>query len=179
MRRVRVAILAVLLSCFLISCAGAVSMTIDTSEKEARIGDVIRLHGTVTGIKTIAVYLYLTGPGLNPRGVTLENINAAAGGGLFTTAPVDMATGEWTYDWDTSVILGTLKPGKYTVYATYAMTQPLGRVLNTGDDYATAEIEFLPPEVPANDVPVPLCVPFLAVGIVAGILAVRQRDAGT
>lgn len=179
MRRVRVAILAVLLSCFLVSCAGAVTMTIDTSEKEAHIGDVVRLHGTITGIKTIAVYLYLTGPGLNPQGVTLENINAAAGGGLFTTAPVDMTTGEWTYDWDTSVILGNLKPGKYTVYATYAMSRPVSQLVNTGSDYATTEIEFLPPEIPTNDVPVPVCLPILAVGIVAGILAVRRRNDGS
>ena len=35
---------------------------------------------------------------------------------MFTTAPVHLENGTWSYDWDTSIILGTLKPGKYTVY---------------------------------------------------------------
>ena len=54
----------------------------------------------------IAVYLFITGPGLDTRGVTLENLNIAAGRGLFTTAPVNLSNGCWTYQWDTSVILG-------------------------------------------------------------------------
>jgi len=176
MRRIRLAILAVILSCLLVQYTGAVSMTINASEEEAHIGDVVTLSGTVTGIKTIAVYLFLTGPGLNPQGVTLENINAAAGRGLFTTAPVDMTTGAWTYNWDTSVILGNLKPGTYTVYATYAVSTPINRLANPESDYAKTEIEFLPAEAPANDIPLPVVIPLAAAGIVAAILIARRGN---
>lgn len=175
MRRASLAIPVAILACFLVAHAGAVTMTINTSESTAHAGDMIRLSGTISGIKTIAVYLFLTGPNLNPRGVTLENLNAAAGRGLFTTAPVDLTSGEWTYDWDTSVILGNLKPGKYTVYASYAMSTDVGGLMNPETDFAVTEIEFLPPEVPTNDVPVPLAFPLMAVGIVAGIFVVLRR----
>jgi len=84
--------------------------------QQVHIGDVVTLNGTITGITTIAVYLFVTGPELDERGVTLDNLNIPAGRGLFTTAPVNMNDGSWTYSWDTSVILGTLNPGTYTVY---------------------------------------------------------------
>jgi hypothetical protein len=63
---------------------------------------------------TIAVYLFIVGQDLHPPGVILDNLNIPAGRGMFTTAPVNMGTGNWKYDWDTSLILGNLKPGNYT-----------------------------------------------------------------
>ena len=74
-------------------------MTISAAPDQAHLGDVITLHGRVTGVNTIAVYLFLTGPGLDPRGVTLENLNVPAGSGLFTTAPVNLSDGRWSYSW--------------------------------------------------------------------------------
>jgi hypothetical protein len=57
-------------------------ITIMASPAQAHVGDTITLNGTVTGINTIAVYLFVTGPDLDPRGVSLENLNIAAGRGL-------------------------------------------------------------------------------------------------
>jgi hypothetical protein len=102
-----------------------VSLTLAAHPAEARIGDTIVLNGTVTGINTIAVYLYVTAPGLDPRGVALENLNIAAGRGLFTTAPVRMGEGTWSYDWDTSIVVGNMQPGTYTVHV---VTSPLDRI---------------------------------------------------
>ena len=163
MRRVRFAILAAILAVFLVPFAGAISMTINTSEAQAHIGDVVTLSGTVTGIKTIAIYLSLTGPGLSPGGVTLENLNVPTGRGLYTTAPVDLSTGNWRYDWDTAVILGDLKPGKYKVYASYALSSSIDKLVNPDIDYASTEIEFLPSEIPTNEVSVPPIIPLAAI----------------
>ena len=68
-------------------------MTIDATPKDPRIGDTVILSGRVTGINTIAVYLFVTGPSLDPRGVALDNLNIPAGRGLFTTAPLNMENG--------------------------------------------------------------------------------------
>ena len=84
-------VVAVLL-CVLIPAAGAITLTLNASENEAHVGDAITLSGKVTGIRTIAVYLFVIGPDLNKRGVTLDNLNIPAGRGLFTTAPVHMRT---------------------------------------------------------------------------------------
>ena len=46
--------------------AGAIGMTIDATPEEPRIGDTVTLFGTVTGINTIAVYLFVTGPVSTP-----------------------------------------------------------------------------------------------------------------
>ena len=101
--------------------------------QQAHIGDVVTLNGTVSGITTIAVYLFVMGPDLDTRGVTLDNLNIPAGRGLFTTAPVQMNDGTWTYTWDTSVILGEMRPGKYTVYV---VSSPVDRLRYVAGDFA-------------------------------------------
>jgi hypothetical protein len=109
------------------------------SPSEAQVGDTVTLSGTVTGIHTIAVYLYVTGPELDPRGVALENLNIAAGRGLFTTAPVKMSDGTWMYEWDTSIIIGNLKPGTYSVYV---VASPLDRLRSNPQETAVAQVNF-------------------------------------
>ncbi len=122
-------------------------LTVSASPRQAHVGDVVTLNGTVTGITTIAVYLFVTGPELDTRGVTLDNLNIPAGRGLFTTAPVRLTDGSWTYRWDTSVILGTLKPGNYTIYVE---SSPLDRLRSNPGDFATVEVEFLPSDQPVD-----------------------------
>lgn len=145
---------------------GPAKLTIHAWPSEARVGDVIVLNGTVAGIRTIAVYLYVTSPGLDPRGVALENLNIAAGHGLFTTAPVIMSDGTWSYEWDTSIITGTLKPGTYSVYV---VASPLDRLRFNPQETAVTEISFAPAERPAAESPVPPGIPVVALAI-AGIL---------
>ncbi len=168
MRRAKfLSILAVVLLCVLIPAAGAVTLTLNASENKAHVGDTITFSGTVTGIKTIAVYLFVIGPGLDNRGVTLDNLNIPAGRGLFTTAPVHMENGTWSYTWDTAVILGNLKPGTYTIYV---VSSPVDRVRFVKGEFTKTEIVFLPSEAPTNEVPLKSVLPVTALVITAVVI---------
>jgi hypothetical protein len=148
--------------------AGAIGMTIDATPVNPHVGDTVMLSGTVTGINTIAVYLFVTGPGLNPQGATLDNLNIPTGRGLFTTAPVNMVNGSWSYSWDTSVILGTLKPGNYTVHV---VTSPVERMRFIEGESASVDVTFLPPRVTESETPLSPVLPVAACGIVAILFA--------
>ena len=84
---------AALLGVLAAPVAAATALSITAIPQQVHIGDVVTLNGTITGITTIAVYLFVTGPDLDERGVTLDNLNIPAGRGLFTTAPVNMNDG--------------------------------------------------------------------------------------
>jgi len=147
--------------------AAAIGITINATPADPRVGDTVMLSGTVTGINTIAVYLFLTGPGLDPQGVTLDNINLPTGRGLFTTAPVNMQNNTWSYPWDTSVILGTLKPGIYTVHV---VASPVERMRFSEGESSSADITFRPP--PATEAETPLDPVLPVVACIAAALAV-------
>jgi hypothetical protein len=155
--------------------AASTLLTISASPQQAHIGDVVTINGTVSGITTIAVYLFVTGPDLDTRGVTLENLNIPAGRGLFTTAPVRLSDGSWTYTWDTSVILGEMTLGKYTVYV---VSSPVDRLRNVREDVATAEVEFLASDKPVTETPLKPAIPVIAVGVAAalGLWVSRQQE---
>jgi len=144
--------------------ASDVTLTIHASPQTAHIGDTVTINGTVNGSPTIAVYLFVTGSGLDARGVTLDNLNIPTGRGMFTTAPVQLSDGTWTYSWDTSVILGTLNPGNYTLYV---LDSPSDRLRFVKADYATTDIQFLPSENPMTETPLDPLLPVVAVGLVA------------
>jgi len=168
---------AALLGMMAAPVTGATALSISAFPQQVHIGDVVTLNGTITGIRTIAVYLFVTGPELDERGVTLDNLNIPAGRGMFTTAPVNMNDGSWTYTWDTSVILGTLNPGTYTVYVE---SSPLDRLRYTSGDYATVDVEFLPYDNLATKAPLESALPLLAVGFMAvlGVWHNRSRKKG-
>jgi len=167
---------AVILLVVLGGLGGAQTVTITASPAGAHIGDTVFLNGTVSGIHTIAVYLFVMGPDLDSRGVTLENLHIPAGHGLFTTAPVNLENGTWQYAWDTSVILGSMNPGKYTIYV---VTSPVDRERFSNDGYASADVIFLPSENEPTPVPLPPGIAVVAVGIaMAGFMAFRQRKKG-
>jgi len=151
-----------------VPAAGAIGMTINATPQNPSIGDTVTLSGKVTGINTIAVYLFVTGPGLEAGGVTLDNLNIPAGRGLFTTAPVNMENGTWSYSWDTSVILGTLKPGNYTVHV---VASPVARMRFNEDESALVGVTFLPPQVTEPETPLDPIIPLAALGI-AAVLAI-------
>jgi hypothetical protein len=167
-------IITALLGAIAMPVAAATVLTISASPKQAHIGDIVALNGTVSGITTIAVYLFLVGPDLDTRGVTLDNLNIPAGRGLFTTAPVQLSDGSWTYTWDTSVILGEMKPGIYTVYV---VSSPLDRLRYVREDFATAEIEFLLSDKPVAEIPLEPAIPVIAVGVgaVLGLYMSRMQ----
>lgn len=174
MRRLSLVIAVAIILCFTVPVANAISMEINATPIRAHIGDTIKFNGKISGLTTIAVYLFIIGPELDNRGVTLENINIPAGRGLFTTAPVNMTDGTWEYVWDTSIILGTLKPGTYTVYAA---STAFDRFRYTKGEYATTQVEFLPSSTPTNNVPIDTIIPLTAVitTIAAVGYVVRQR----
>jgi hypothetical protein len=168
-------ITAALLGLLIAPVGAATTLTISASPQQAHIGDVITINGTVSGIATIAVYLFVTGPDLDTRGVTLDNLNIPAGRGLFTTAPVRLSDGSWTYTWDTSVILGTMTPGKYTIYV---VSSPVDRLRNVREDMATVDVEFLAPDKPVTEAPLEPAVPIIALIIVGvlGLCASRKPE---
>ena len=159
MHRVWPLLLAAAVFTLAVPVAGAIDMTINAMPQDPSIGDTVTLSGTVTGINTIAVYLFVTGPDLEAGGVTLDNLNIPAGRGLFTTAPVHMENGTWSYPWDTSVILGTLKPGNYTVHVV------------ASPESASTIIRFHPPSPTEPETPLDPIIPLAALGI-AGMLAI-------
>jgi hypothetical protein len=175
MRWLCILIITIALSGAIAMPAAAAVLTISASPHQSHIGDTITLNGTVSGITTIAVYLFLIGPDLDTRGVTLDNLNIPAGRGLFTTAPVRLSDGSWTYTWDTSAILGEMKPGNYTVYV---VSSPLDRSRYVREDFATAEVDFLPSDKPAAETPLEPVIPVLAVGVgaVLGLCVSRPRE---
>jgi hypothetical protein len=151
--------------------SGAVAMTIDATPEDVAVGDMVKLSGTVTGINTIAVYLFVTGPGLDPRGVALDNLNIPSSRGLITTAPVNMENGTWTYQWDTSVILGTLRPGNYTVHV---VSSPVERLRFSEGESAMVGVTFRSFPRTRAETPVSPVLPLAAVGI-AGMLFMGAR----
>jgi hypothetical protein len=169
MRRVWPLLVVAAVLALSVPVAGAIGMTIDATPVDPHVGDTVTLTGTVTGINTIAVYLFVTGTGLDPRGATLDNLNIPTGRGLFTTAPVNMVNGSWSYSWDTSVILGTLKPGNYTVHV---VSSPVERMRFSEGESASVDVTFLPPRVTEPETPLSPVLPAAACGI-AGILFLR------
>lgn len=176
MRWVHLLIISVALAGIIASpVAAATVLTISATPHQAHIGDVVTLNGTVSGITTIAVYLFVTGPDIDTRGVTLDNLNIPAGRGLFTTAPVQMTDGTWKYTWDTSVILGEMKPGKHTIYV---VSSPIDRLRYVAGDFATVDVEFLPSDKPVAETPLDPAIPVIAVGIGAGLGLCLSRMQG-
>ena len=172
MRRAFLLVLLTALLVIAVPVSGEVTLTANASPSVAHIGDVVTINGTVNGTPTIAVFLFVTGPHLDPRGVTLDNLNIPAGRGMFTTAPVHMSDGSWTYTWDTSIILGTLEPGKYTVYV---VDTPVDRQRFIREEYATTEIEFLPSDKPVTETPLDPFLPVLALCTVIGITVLKRE----
>lgn len=166
-RWLRLFAVIVLLLCA-IPAVGALTVSINATPENAHLGEVITLNGKISGVHTIAVYLFVIGPGLDPRGVTLENFNIPAGRGLFTTAPVNMKTGEWEYTWDTSVTLGELRPGRYSVYV---VSSPLDHQRFAPGEYATIDINIQSSEKPTTQIPLSPLIPVAAL-VFAGIAGI-------
>jgi len=125
-------------------------VTIAVYPQVCQVGEKILLSGTTTLENTIAVYLFLMGPGLDTRGVTLENLNLPAGHGYFTSAHVT-DDGSWVYEWNTAFIAGRIEPGTYTIYV---VNVPLGMDRMLESDACSVNITFIEaPKTPSLDPP--------------------------
>lgn len=136
--RQQLVLLSVLVSALLIQGCAADHLTIGALSGLSAIGDRLELNGTTDAKGTIAVFLLLSGPGLDKRGVCLENLNLPAGYGYFTSAYVN-PDGTWRYIWDTRYLAGRLLPGTYTVYV---VNLPLGLPHSEAVSSAKTNITF-------------------------------------
>ena len=104
----------------------------------AAIGDRVNLTGTSVGSDTI--YLFVTGPGLAPDGVRLDNMRMVVVSGIPSTfTAVGVSNDRWAYSWNTARQGFTLKEGIYTVYAT---KQPASKADIGSATYGTIEVSL-------------------------------------
>jgi hypothetical protein len=143
-------------------CTSA-DLSIGADPEHPSIGDQILIWGTTSRNNTIAVYLMVTGPGLDPRGVTLENLNLPAGQGYFSAAHVGPG-GLWEYEWNTNYMAGTLHPGTYTVHV---VSVPVNMQHLARQDTAAVNITFAAPDDPP---PIPLPATAVIGAIMAGCI---------
>ncbi|MDD1708084.1 MAG: hypothetical protein LUQ33_02780 [Methanoregulaceae archaeon] len=115
-------LLAILMPAIVIQAGSADDLTIGVHPELSAIGERVVVSGTTDAKDIIAVYLLVAGPGLDQRGVCLENLNLPAGHGYFTSAYVNQ-DGTWRYEWNTAYLAGRLVPGTYTIYV---VNLPLG-----------------------------------------------------
>ncbi|MFA4875871.1 MAG: DUF4062 domain-containing protein [Methanoregula sp.] len=111
------------------------------------IGEKIRLIGTYRPGSRI--YLFLTGPHLNPFGVKLDNlaINTISDNkGTFTEVRVE-PDNTWTYEWDTSKVIDLRESGTYTIFA---VTDPKNKEDLSPENYSTTLITIKNPFISAT-----------------------------
>jgi len=161
-------LLTVLISAFVIQAGTADDLTIGVRPELSAIGERVMVSGTTDAKDIIAVYLFVAGPGLDKRGVCLENLNLPAGHGYFTSAYVNQ-DGTWRYEWNTAYLAGRLVPGTYTLYV---VNLPLGLPHSGSVSFARTNITFtkMPNPGLGPDV-LPLCI----VGITGAAIIMHRR----
>lgn len=156
---------------FLGPAAGTISL--DAHPLTPFIGERVYISGHSDIPNTIAVYLFVTGPGLNRAGATLENLQLKAGSGYFTSAFVH-PDGTFEFEWNTAFIVGHLVPGTYRIYAVNVPLN-LDRITDMDEiamDYK--EVTFQKP--PSKDVGIGWGVPMAALLIAVSFLYAGQRE---
>jgi len=167
--RLNPVLLSVLMAALLIQGCAADHLTIAPLPELSEIGERLEMNGTTDAKGTIAVFLLLSGPGLDKRGVCLENLNLPAGHGYFTSAYVN-PDGTWRYIWDTRYLAGRLIPGTYTVYV---VNLPLSLPHSGAVSFAKTNVTFTRMSDPGlgTDV-IPLCLAGISG---AGLILVRRN----
>ena len=163
--------LALVLSALLIQAGSADHLTIGALPEFSAIGDRVVISGTTDANDIIAVYLFVAGPGLDRRGVCLENLNLPAGYGYFTSAHVN-PDGTWRYEWNTGFLAGRLIPGTYTVYV---VNLPLGLPHSGSVSFATTNITFTRMQNPGLG---PDMMPLCIAGISGAAIIMHRRKKG-
>ncbi len=103
---------------FTLFCGGVTAGTLTYA-----IGDKVDLSGTAFATNTM--YLFVTGPGLDPIGVNPSQMKSAVvSGDPSTFVQVDVENNSWSYIWNTAHQGFSLKEGTYTIYA---VNQPVAK----------------------------------------------------
>lgn len=168
-------VLSLVIAGCLIFLAGPATgaITIDAEPGTPCIGERVHISGISTIPNTIAVYLFVTGPGLNRAGVTLENLHLQAGSGYFTSAFVN-PNGSFEYEWDTGFIVGHLIPATYRVYV---VNVPLNLDrLTDMDDISVSYTDVTFSRPPSPELAVPWGVPAVSLAFAAAFLASRRKQ---
>lgn len=152
-------------------CAG--SITLDTDPGTFFIGDKVRISGHLENSKAIAVFLFVTGEGLDPAGVTMENLRLRAGSGYFSSAFVH-PDGRFIFEWDTAFSVGPLIPGTYRVFVVDVPLN-LNRLTDT-EDLSVAVLNVTFKKHPSTEIPLGWALPPAALGCCAGILILKIRE---
>lgn len=134
-------------------------ITLDTIPGPFFIGDKVRISGHLENSKSIAVFLFVTGEGLDPAGVTMENLRLRAGSGHFSSAFVH-PDGKFAFEWDTAFSIGPLHPGTYHVYV---VDVPLNlQRLTDSDELSVATLDVTFEKRPSTEIPLDWAVPTAA-----------------
>jgi len=87
------------------------------------IGDRVSLRGTA--YVTDTMYIFVTGPGLDPNGVNPDQMKSpVVSGNPSTFVQVDVENDSWSYIWNTAQQGFSLREGTYTIYA---ISQPVAK----------------------------------------------------
>ena len=87
------------------------------------IGDRVPLNGTAYTTNTL--YIFVTGPGLDPNGVNPAQMKSpVVSGDPSTFVQVDVTNDRWSYIWNTAHQGFSLREGTYTLYA---VSQPVAK----------------------------------------------------
>lgn len=173
MRVIVVRFLCLIGLCMMLAGTAAGAITIEATPSSPDVGDRVFITGHSATPHVIAAYLFVTGPGLDRAGVTLENLNLKAGYGHFTSAFVH-PDGTFAYEWNTAFIAGRLVPGTYRIYAVDVPLN-LERLTDTDEINMTFfDVTFT--ERPSTDIPLGWGMPLSALAFSAGVVAMRRRQ---
>lgn len=130
----------------LIAPVSATVSIANPSYQEMTFGKSITFTGTAD--HTTVVYLFMTGPGLNPSGVSLTDIHALVNTGNMIRVLVE-PDGTWAYRWFTQGISGKsgMTSGTYRIYASDTPISATALVTCSGCTYSTVDIILTIPSV--------------------------------
>jgi hypothetical protein len=171
---VHLAPLLLVTGCLMLFSGSAMgAITIDASPATPHIGERVQISGISDIPNTIAVYLFVTGPGLNRAGVTLENLQLPAGSGYFTSAYVH-PDGRFEYEWNTGFVVGRLVPATYRIYAV-SVPLNLERLTDT-DEISVSYTDITFSSLPPPEIAIPWQIPAVSLVFAAAFLAsIRRR----
>lgn len=162
-----------IMGCLMLLAGSAVgAITIEAHPGTPDIGERVHISGISDIPNTIAVYLFVTGPGLNRAGATLENLQLAAGSGYFTSAYVH-PDGRFEYEWNTGFIVGRLLPATYRIYVV-SVPLNLDRLTDL-DEISVSHTDVTFSRPPSPEIAMPWEIPAVSLAVAAAFLASKRR----